>query len=307
MAASQHFCTNCGASNRLAAVFCFACGQSLQTSAQDATLLATSTSTASPIPTHLLKDRYRILGTLGKGGMGAVYNAEDTLFNGRLVAIKEMSQSGLDTQQRTTAADDFKREAHMLAALQHPGLPAIHDYFSDAGQWYLVMDFVDGQTLEDTLDNASGGWLPLPQTIDIALQLCTVLEYLHTRQPSIIFRDLKPANVMLAPGECIVLIDFGIARLFKPGQLRDTVAFGSAGYAAPEQYGKTQTTPRSDIYSLGAILHQLLTGNDPTTNTPTLFDFPPLQLRAQPTSPELHTLIMRMVDKDENRRPANMA
>jgi serine/threonine protein kinase len=112
---------------------------------------------------------------------------------------------------------------------------------------------------------------------------------------------------MLTPDGHIYLIDFGIARHFKPGQAKDTIAFGSPGYAAPEQYGKAQTTPRSDIYSLGATLHRLLSGNDPSANKPTFFDFPLLQLHAQPTPPELQTLIMRMVDKNESRRPANMA
>src|SRR5258706_414757 len=141
------------------------------------------------------------------------------------------------------------------------------------------------------------------KVFDIGIQLCTVLGYFHTPQPSIIFRDLKPANILLTPHGQIYLIDFGIARHFKPGQSRDTIAFGSPGYAPPEQYGKTQTTPRADIYALGATLHQLLTGDDPT-QTP--FRFAPLQLRSQTTPVGLDTLIMRMLEIDENRRPASM-
>src|SRR5207245_3375579 len=106
--------------------------------------------------------------------------------------------------------------------------------------------------------------LPREEVIDIGIQLCTVLDYLHTREPSIIFRDLKPANIMRTANGHLYLIDFGIARHFKPGQSRDTMALGSPGYAAPEQYGRAQTTPRADLYSLGVMLQQLLTWNNPT-------------------------------------------
>ena len=124
-----------------------------------------------------------------------------------------------------------------------------------------------------------GGKLPIEKVLNIGIQLCAVLDYLHTRQPPIIFRDLKPANVMLTADGHIFLIDFGIARHFKPGQAKDTSALGSSGYAAPEQYGKMQTTPRADLYALGATLHQMLTGNDPS-DAP--FHFAPLQLPNHP-------------------------
>src|SRR5512146_637761 len=126
------------------------------------------------------------------------------------------------------------------------------------------MDFIDGQTLEERQRAAGGGALSEEAVLGWARQICAVLSYLHTRQPPIIFRDLKPANIMLTPAGDLYLIDFGIARHFKPGQTRDTVAFGSAGYAAPEQYGKAQTTTQADIYSLGATLHQCLSGSDPS-------------------------------------------
>src|SRR5205823_7485733 len=106
--------------------------------------------------------------------------------------------------------------------------------------------------------------LLLSEVLNIGIQLCTVLHYLHSQQPAIVFRDLKPANIMRTSTGQLYLIDFGIARYFKPGQAKDTVALGSPGYAAPEQYGKAQTTPRADIYSLGAVLHQLLTTRDPS-------------------------------------------
>jgi WD40 repeat protein len=251
----------------------------------------------------MLKERYHIFGLVGKGGFGAVYKAADTLFGYRRVAIKEMDQSRLSSQAVAEAIEAFKGEALLLAGLQHPNIPAIYDYFGEAGHWYLVMDFIEGETLEEHLNQAMGKYLPVEEVLDVGIQLCTVLGYLHTQQPLIIFRDLKPANILLTSSGRIYLIDFGIARHFKPGQSRDTIAFGSPGYAPPEQYGKTQTTPRADIYALGATLHQLLTGDDPS-QTP--FRFTPLQLRSQMTPVGLDTLIMSMLEIDESRRPASM-
>ncbi len=301
MVASAHLhCSKCGTENPTQAAFCFACGQALQTAAGG---LAISSSTRLLVPNHLLKERYHILDQVGKGGFGAVYKAADTLFGCRLVAVKEMDQSHLSPQEIAEAIETFKREAHLLAGLQHPNIPGIYDYFGEAGRWYLVMDFIEGDTLEEYLRKSRGRYLPVEKVLDTGIQLCTVLGYLHTRQPPIIFRDLKPANIMLTSSGQIYLIDFGIARHFKPGQSKDTTAFGSPGYAPPEQYGKTQTTPRADIYALGATLHQLLTGHDPS-QTP--FRFAPLQLRSQTTPVGLDTLISSMLEIDEKRRPASM-
>ena len=301
MVASAHlYCGKCGTDNPLNAAFCFACGTSLQASAGGP---AISSSTGPLVQHQLLKERYHILGQVGKGGFGAVYKAADTLFGYRAVAIKEMSQSRLSPQEIAEATKAFKREAHMLAGLKHPNIPGIYDYFGEAGHWYLVMDFIEGETLEEYLCKSRGGYLPIEKVLDIGIQLCTVLGYLHTRQPPIIFRDLKPANILLTLLGQIYLIDFGIARHFKQGQSTDTIAFGSPGYAPPEQYGKAQTTPRADIYALGATLHQLITGDDPS-QTP--FRFAPLQLRSQTTPVGLDTLIVQMLEIDENRRPGSM-
>ncbi len=290
MTPSSPYCPTCGAANPPQAAFCFACGQALN--------LASGLQTGLLPANQMLRQRYRILAQVGKGGFGAVYQAEDTQLGNRLVAIKEMSQYGLSPQELTQAIDAFQREAILLAGLKNPSLPLIYDQFSDAGRQYLVMEFIVGQTLEDYLTRR-GGKLPLAETLQIGLQLCHVLEYLHTRQPPIIFRDLKPSNVMLTAEGQLYLIDFGIARHFKPGQQKDTIAFGSPGYAAPEQYGKAQTNPRSDLYSLGAMLHQMLSGNDPS-DTP--FRFAPL---AASLPGGLATLIIQMVDLDESKRPAS--
>jgi serine/threonine protein kinase len=282
MVSSHLYCTTCGAANQAQDAFCSACGRSLR-----ATLLSPQYPVAGSSnnaltgllpPNLLLKQRYLILGQVGKGGFSAVYMAEDNQFANRLVAVKEMSQSGLSPQAIIEATDAFKQEALMLAGLKHPHLPSIYDHFSEAGRWYFAMDFIEGETLEEHLNNTQGKRLPVGEVLQIGIDLCGVVGYLHTRQPTIIFRDLKPANIILTPEGHLYLIDFGIARLFKPGQSKDTIAFGSPGYAAPEQYGKTQSTPRADIYSLGATLHQLLTGNDPSL---TPFQFAPFQLQGQ--------------------------
>ncbi len=297
---SPFFCDSCGAANRPQAAFCYACGQPLQNAAGK----QSSATTGLLVYNHLLKQRYRIIGPVGKGGFGAVYKAADLQFGNRQVAIKEMSQSSLSPQEIVEATEAFKREALLLAGLTHPNLPRIYEQFTDRGRWYLVMDFIEGETLEEHLGKIKGSKLPVEKVLEIGIQLCMVLEYLHMRQPPIIFRDLKPANVMLTVHGHIYLIDFGIARHFKPGQAKDTTALGSTGYAAPEQYGKAQTTPRADIYALGATLHQLLSGNDPS-DTP--FQFASLQLLGHPTLSRLEKLIMQMIEMDASKRPANIA
>src|SRR5438132_928078 len=300
MISSHIFCDSCGAANRPQATFCFACGQALQNTPGK----KSGPSTGLLVYNHLLKQRYRIINPVGKGGFGAVYKAADLQFGNRLVAIKEMSQSSLSPQELVEATEAFKREALLLAGLTHPNLPRIYEQFTDMGRWYLVMDFIEGETLEEHLSRLKDRKLPVEKVLEIGVQLCNVLEYLHMRQPPIIFRDLKPANVMLTVHGHVYLIDFGIARHFKPGQAKDTTALGSTGYAAPEQYGKAQTTPRADIYALGATLHQLVSGNDPS-DTP--FHFTSLQLLNHPILSRLEKLIMQMLEMDAIKRPDTVA
>jgi serine/threonine protein kinase len=310
MTASPLFCDTCGAANRQQALFCFACGRPLSNVARSTlansltrTGMLASSQTQGSIQRRLLHQRYRVLELIGTGGFGAVYKVADIQFGERLLAVKEMSSSSLGPQELAEAINAFKREAMLLAGLNHPHLPRIYEQFHEAGRWYLVMDFIEGVTLEDHLSKV-GGKLPVDKTLAIGIQLCSVLEYLHSRQPPIIFRDLKPANIMLTGNEHIYLIDFGIARHFKPGQSKDTTALGSSGYAAPEQYGKTQSTQRTDLYSLSATLHQMLSGDDPS-DTP--FHFAPLQLGKQPALSKLEPLLRQMLEIDMSKRPANAA
>jgi eukaryotic-like serine/threonine-protein kinase len=299
-------CTVCGTLNFAGSSFCEGCHHPLPLSAH-------------LISGVLFQDRYQIIGKLGAGGFGSVYNASDTQRANELVAIKEVCLRGLTAEARMEAIDAFQREADLLSRLAHPNLPRLHDQSCQGEQWYLVLEFIEGETLEDYQEKVPNKRLPLSEVFRIGLQLCDVLEYLHSQQPPVIFRDLKPANIILAPNEKIYLIDFGIARLYKPGRNRDTIAFGSPGYAAPEQYGRAQTTPRADIYSLGAVLHQLLTGRDPSEaplnfallrGTHTASHAEPGGLSSSMVEVmmnSLGTLINSMLELDMSKRPISIA
>lgn len=297
MAASFLYCPTCGAANAPNDAACFACKQPLAWQ-----LIEHEWS-------RLLHDRYQVLTQVGTGGFGAVYKALDTQDGNRLVAIKQINLRGLAPQQIIEATDGFNREVRMLSTLSHSHLPHIHAHFTDPEHWYVVMDFIGGETLEDYLraspaaQNEHMRILALDEVLDIGLQICSVLTYLHTRQPPIVFRDLKPSNIMRTPQGQLYLIDFGTARYFKPGQTRDTIPLGSPGYAAPEQYGRAQTTPRADIYSLGALLHHLLSRHDPS-ETP--FTFAALPVSNDTASSKLAVLVMWMVKLDAEQRPADV-
>lgn len=239
--------------------FCPACGTQLEAG-----------TTVEPLA--VLQERFELIRKLGQGGMGAVYLARDRRLSTRQWAVKEMSDAAITGPlERQQAAEAFKHEAELLAGLSHPNLPQVADYFVENGKSYLVMEFVPGESLLAYIQR-EGLPRPLAEVLDWARQIFDVLDYLHTRQPPIIFRDLKPSNIMITPQRQIKLVDFGIARVFKPGKDKDTQAFGTMGYSAPEQYGKGQTDARSDIYSLGVLLHQLLTGYDPASSP---FRLPP--------------------------------
>ena len=223
-------------------------------------------------PGKLLAGRYLVEKMLGGGGMGVVYLARDQRLANRPCAIKEMVDHFIDPQQRLEANDYFAREADTLAQLKHQAIPAITDRFDDQNRHYLVMEYVEGRNLEEELAERGGEALPEGLVIDVARQLCDVLAYLHNMTPPIVYRDMKPSNVMLTPKGRVVLVDFGIARLFKAA--RKGTMIGTLGFAPPEQY-KGDVDPRSDIYSLAATMHYMLTARDPEKFPP--FSFPKLK------------------------------
>jgi eukaryotic-like serine/threonine-protein kinase len=301
-------CRRCGTQLSPESAFCPICGLSQSRENQMPTTRPSQRhsggeGTGKQPAGRILHQRYRLLHTVGQGGMGAVYIAQDLQLGDRLVAIKEMSLSRLTGQEVPQAVEQFRREAHLLASLHHPYLPVIHEYFPENDRWYLVMSFIEGQTLHSALEEAPGQRFSVNEVVRIGIALCEVLEYLHQHEPQVIFRDLKPLNIMLTPKGGVCLIDFGIARHFKQGQTKDTVHYYTVGYAPPEQYGLSQTGPRSDIYSLGATLHQMLSGHSPV-NKP--FQFANLRLVDPAIPAPLARLISKMVAMSEQARPASV-
>ena len=221
-----------------------------------------------PEPAEVLADRYRIIGTIGKGGMGIVYAVADLKLDGRLMAAK-VTASAPDGSNR------YSMEAYMLMKLRHPNLPLIADYIrlDSIGCEVLVMEYIEGHTLSEYLAESAGG-VPFPLLVSVGLQLCSALYYLHTQTPMIIHRDLKPSNVIIDSKGHARLIDFGISRHYKSGQAQDTTLLGTWGFAAPEQEGGGQSDERTDIYGLGsaALLYRKRRGGlrqrSPQQNTP---------------------------------------
>ena len=250
----------------------------------------------------LLAGRYRILAKVGEGGFGVVYKARDIQRRHRLVAIKQIDMGALSPRQVIEVTDSYNREVSMLSRLNHRNLPRIYDHFTDPTHWYVVMQYIEGETLEDYLKRAKGGHLPLKQVRAIGVQLSKVLYYLHAQTPSIIFRDVKPANIMRTRRGRLYLIDFGIARHFNPNKKRDTGPLGSPGYAAPEQYGRAQSTAQTDIYGLGVTLQTLLTGKEPLDDEPAT---PPTE-KPHPASQQLQQLLNQMQVTEAFWRPHNM-
>lgn len=304
-------CQYCGTANRADAAYCNHCGGALgATGSAQTTPGASATQAASPIaappgnatgrlpPNFLIAGCYLIEKNVGQGGMAAVYRARDTR-NNSVVAIKEMSQDGLAPDELKEALDSFRSEADMLMRLRHPNLPRVYGRFSSGARHYLVMEYIEGRTLEQKQQSAGGGALPEADVLGWARQICNVLSYLHQQTPPIIFRDLKPANVMLTNSGQIKLIDFGIARVFAPGRVRDTQVLGTPGFAPPEQYGKTQTDARADQYALACTLYQLLTGYDPAI---TPFALPPMRSRNPQTTPRVQSAIERATKLNRDER-----
>ncbi len=222
----------------------------------------------------VLNNRYEIVRKIGGGGMGAVYLANDMNLGGVLRAVKEMVQSYIEEEQQEKAVNDFKRESMLLTSLEHPSIPTIYDYFFDEkeGRFYLVMKYISGGDLAGRLRAAPEGRVEEKLVVEWGIQVADVLDYLHKKRPPIVYRDLKPANVMIdGNSNRVMLIDFGIARWVNKEE-KGVTAVGTMGYAPPELFSGN-VEPRSDIYSLGSTMFHLLTGADPQSNPLLIFDF----------------------------------
>lgn len=241
----------------------------------------------------VLKQRYRIVKWLGEGGMGTVFLAEDLRLPGKRWAVKETFSFGAD-------AAGFKRETDMLARLQHPRLPQIVDSYpadEENGYAYVVMEYIEGRTLEAALRKQ--GRFAVEATVRVGKQLAETLAYLHGQQPEpVVFRDVKPSNIMLDDAGNIRLIDFGIARRYKPDRVEDTVPLGTVGFAAPEQLRGEQSDSRSDLYAVGAVLDAMLRGGRSGTGSSAA----PL-LEARPDVPQpLAQLVERLLEERSEQR-----
>lgn len=209
---------------------------------------------------QIIENKYEILKRIGKGGMSEVYLAMDRNLN-KQWAVKEIKKKARNKNNEVVIQSAIA-EANMMKKLDHPCLPRIVDIIDRKNVIYVVMDYIEGEPLSKILEKY--GAQPQETVIEWAKELAGVLEYLHMQDPPIIYRDMKPANVMLQPNGHIKLIDFGIAREYKEQNVEDTVSLGTKGYAAPEQFGgKGQTDPRTDIYCLGVTLYHLVTGQNP--------------------------------------------
>lgn len=240
----------------------------------------------------LVDGKYKILNKVGQGGMSVVYMAINEKAN-KTWAVKEVRKDGVLNFE--SVKQGLVAETNILKKLSHPNLPSIIDVIDTEDSFIIIMDYVQGNSLNKALEEY--GAQPQEYVIEWAKQLCDVLGYLHSRQPPIIYRDMKPANIMLKPDGNVTLIDFGTAREFKEKNLADTTCLGTVGYAAPEQFGGMgQTDARTDIYCLGATLYHLVTGCNPSE--------PPYEMKPiREINPSLSGGLERIILKCTQRNP----
>jgi len=253
-------------------------------------------------PGDIIKGSYEVIRTAGGGSFGTVYLVRDVSASGGRLAIKEMVETDIPVCEQKEAVELFAREAGILGNLKHRGLPMVYEHFSVGSSHYIVMEYIDGETLEEKLKSRSGPF-SCEEVLPWADELCSILDYLHNREPEpLIFRDLKPSNIMISKDGELKLIDFGIARHFSPKKVRDTYFMGTPGFSPPEQYGRGQSDERSDIFSFGATLYRLLTKADMEQYSMKL---PPLR-SLTPSVPEwLESVIMKCLAANPGERYQN--
>jgi len=274
-------CHMCGNENDVNSNLCKYCGSPVIID-EEVTCLPQKT---------VLDNRYEIIHLVKSGGMGAVYKAIDLRLDD-VCAVKEMLSFYASPSKRQEAINRFNDEAKILTRLRHSNLPRIRDYFIENDKYYLVMDFIDGIDLETIWHNSYGKKFDEKETVEWALQILNVLNYLHNQEPPVIYRDIKPSNIILKRDtNDVVLIDFGIARTISPEAVQKS-ASGTEGYSPPEQY-RGIAVPQSDIYSLGATMHQLLSGEPPLTP----FKFCSICDKNSTVSVEMERIIMKALEE----------
>ena len=249
-------------------------------------------------------DRFRLMGVLGQGAMGAVYDVSDERLEGVRWALKELDLGVVVEKEKEEAIALFRREVEILGSLSHPGCPrVVHEFVTDKGAPAFVMSRIDGVPLDQLVDHVDRP-LSIHETLPVLLQVCHILEHLHAQEPPVIYRDLKPSNLILNDHGMVYLIDFGIARRHDPKKSKDTQDLGTPGFCSPEQYGRGQTTPRSDIYALGSTAYFLLTRADLQAYA---FKVPPLsQFVSDPAADRLGKILDEMLQLVPKDRPASV-
>ena len=288
-------CPNCGRLNRPGARYCASCQLPLGVTDADAR-----------VSSGQLLDggNYRVVRPLGKGGMGAVYLVAQTKAFDRLAVLKEVIEyfDPLDPDARQEAAQRFEAEARTLGDLKHPGIPDLYAYFSAGGHNYLVMEYIEGPDLVDSLSGPGpdgqtvpGKALPMADVLHFTIEICTVLEYLANRKPPVVHNDIKPGNIIIDQNSGrAVLVDFGTAKTRYLASTGDN-PYGTVGYAAPELY-QGRCEPRSDVYSLAATAYHLLTDDDPR-------DHPNQYPKLDALPPDLADILRTALAEDVTQRP----
>jgi serine/threonine protein kinase len=246
----------------------------------------------------VLNKRYKIIKPLGEGAFGVVYMVDDSLSPGVRKAIKEFARENIPKGKE----EIILRENRFLTNLSHAGLPKVTDQFFYEQNYYLVMDYIEGDTL-DSLFIMEGEPYGEKEILPWFYQLCEILDYLHSQDPPIIYRDLKPSNIIISAENEVKLIDFGTARFFSPDKMKDTFIMGTPGFAAPEQYGTDQSDARSDIYALGATFYFLLTRKNMESAK---FNFPPARSLNPAVSVDMEALLSRCMHINPKERFASI-
>ena len=250
-------------------------------------------------------ERYKIMDIVGVGGMGSVYRARDLHFPNamKVVAVKEMVNNTTDPQVRDSINKNFEREANILVSLSHHSIPKIFDFFIKDERSYLVEEFIQGNDLDEIMRRTPGPFKE-EQVISWAIEICDVLDYLHQHKPDpVIFRDIKPSNIMINPQNHVILVDFGIAKNIIAGQKGTMI--GTEGFSPPEQY-RGEASPKTDIYALGATMHTLLTRRDPRLEPPFSFKDRPVRMINPSVSTELEAIINKTLEYNPEDRYRNV-
>src|SRR6266446_3687924 len=315
-------CPYCGTDNPSTNDFCDNCGGYLKSSPAAATVISStvptagatssntvSTTTSGPMGVSrsltpggsLEGGRYMIKKVLGQGGMGAALLATDMRVAGKSVVIKELISDNTDPVRRQEDVRNFEREVETLARIDHPLVPNVTDHFQEGTHYFMVQEYVEGETLEDRMTRLNQP-MAEQEALNYASQVLDILDYLSQQTPPIVHRDIKPANIIIgAKDKRAHLVDFGIARadIARNVQRKQTSALGTPGYAPPEQY-QGNADPRSDLYALGATMHHVLTNRDPRNYPP--FTYPPVRTLNPQLSPEVERVVARAVNNDITQR-----